>query len=646
MVAHERTDIARVFAPGGPVARLLGDRYRPRRGQALMARLVEHALDTATHALIEAGTGSGKSFAYLVPLIWTSRPALVSTANKTLQNQLWENDIPALQRIAPRPFTAALLKGRGNYICQIKLKELRRELALPGQGFSVGELMAQLAQFPLGDVEELRLSREAREALTVGRHDCLGHLCPSLSHCYYELARAQADQAEIVVVNHALLAFNLALDGQIFEPRDAVVVDEAQEFERYVVGALRHKLEYAQVPAFVSDIVVTKNVDDGLRGKTLQANHELFAYLADTGDHDYARRWALPGELPLATTLAGHIGSISSQLLSRLPAGPGTSETDEGIGRYQMAVEWAAQLADTIHGLGHPAPDDAVRYCEKGPGKTEQARVTLCQEPIAVNDFLLEAFWKATKTVICTSATLTVNGGFEHLRWQTGAPRQDVAQQTIESPFDFASQALLYTPHGLIPQYGDGEEGYVQELADEVRQLVRASRGRAFVLCTSTRRARQLYELVKPTLTYACYRQGMAPRNELLDLFRDDERGAVLFATKSFWEGVDIPGDALSLVIIDKLPFAPHLDPVVQRKEQRIRDAGGNPFIGYMLPEAILALKQGIGRLIRSETDRGVIAILDSRLNTKRYGPQVVSSLPRARRTTRLEDVQTFFADR
>jgi len=281
----------------------------------------------------------------------------------------------------------------------------------------------------------------------------------------------------------------------------------------------------------------------------------------------------------------------------------------------------------------------------------EQARVVLCQEPTEVAEFLRESLWKATQTVICTSATLAVNRRFDYFRWQTGAPREGIVQRIIESPFDYPSQALLYTPHGLYPQYGEGEELYVQKLAAEVERLVRASRGRAFVLCTSTRRAKQLFDLLAPRLIYDCYRQGMAPRNELLDLFRNETEGAVpsegrvLFATKSFWGGVDIPGESLSLVIIDKLPFAPHRDPVIRHREQRIRDAGGNPFTQATLPEAILALKQGVGRLIRTETDQGVIAILDSRLNTKRYGPQVVASLPRARRTFRFEDVVAFFAE-
>jgi len=664
----EHGDIALVFAPDGPVAHLLGDMYRPRRGQALMARLVKRALDEGQHALIEAGTGGGKSFAYLIPLIWTRSRAFVSTANKTLQNQLWEKDIPALQRIAPRPFTAALLKGRGNYICRVKLKELSQQLVLPGQGPSVGDLVARLEQFPSGDVEELRLFGELRNSLTVGRHDCLGQRCPMLRRCYYELARIQAEKADIVVLNHALLAFNMVLDGQIVQPRDVIVIDEAQDFVHYVIGALRLTLEYEHVPALVNDTVVIGNADDRLRGRTVQANHELFTHLAQSGDQGQQneRRWASPDELPLAGKLAGHVNAICKQLMKRYPPVPGADERNEENARHQAAIEWVGQLAGEILGLSRPVPENKVRYCEKnsplfrggregrkGPGKREEARIVLCQEPVEVADFLRESLWAATKTVICTSATLTVNQRFDYFRWQTGAPPEGenkdekggVIQRIIASPFDYPNQALLYTPHGLYPQYGEGEAEYVRKLAAEVERLVRASRGRAFVLCTSTRRVGQLFETLAPRLPFACYRQGTASREELLDLFRNDASGAVLFATKSFWEGVDIPGELLSLVIIDKLPFAPYRDPVIQHRDQRIREAGGNPFMQVMLPEAILALKQGVGRLIRAETDRGVMAILDSRLNTKRYGPQVIASMPRARRTLRFEDVAAFFAE-
>jgi ATP-dependent DNA helicase DinG len=375
----------------------------------------------------------------------------------------------------------------------------------------------------------------------------------------------------------------------------------------------------------------------------VQSNHRLFTELSRRMDQDAGLRVAAPQELPVALTVAAHLKTLHNQLLSRYPPVPGAGEGNEENLRHQRAMEWATELVSGVQTLGRAVPDGEVRYLERARGASEAARVSLRQEPAEVAEFLHTALWEATQTVVCTTATLAINQRFDYFRWQTGVPREGVYQRIFESPFDFANQALLYTPHGLYPQYGEGEEAYVDALAAEVERLVNASRGRAFVLCTSTRRTHQLFDLLAPRLPYASYCQGTAPRNELLDLFRNDAGGAVLFATKSFWEGVDVPGEALSLVIIDKLPFAPHRDPVIQHRQQRIQDAGGNPFFQYTLPEAILALKQGVGRLIRRETDRGVIAILDSRINTKRYGPQVIASLPRARRTLRFEDVESFF---
>jgi Rad3-related DNA helicase len=638
-------DIAMLFAPGSPVAAVLGEQYRPRRGQAAMARLVKRALDEGQHALIEAGTGIGKSFAYLIPLIWSGQPAVVSTANKTLQNQLWEKDIPALRQISPRPFKAALLKGRSNYICRYKLEEQRPQLALPGQGLSIAEVWERLGSFPSGDVEEMRLFGELRSTLTADQHECLGRQCPQFGQCYYELAKIKAAEADIVVINHAMLALNMVLSSEIIAPRPVIVIDEAHELEGYMTNALRLQLEYEHIPAFINDTVVTRNVDGGVRGQAVNANHELFSILAQDGRGGNERRWLPPPELPQVQALMGHLNVIRRDLTRRYPPVPGGGEADEENARHKLAMNWAVELEDQIKILNQLPPEDQIRYCEQGPGKPSQANVLLCQEPLDISGFLHEHLWEAAQSVICTSATLMVNGNFAYLRKSLGGPAEGIIRACISSPFDYPKQALLYTPHDLCPQYEAGEEAYTQKLAGEVERLLRASRGRAFVLCTSARRARQLYEAIEPGLPYPCYLQGQASRNELLDLFRSGD-GGVLFATKSFWEGVDVPGETLSLVIIDKLPFAPHRDPVIQHREQRIRQAGGSPFNDYMLPEAILALKQGVGRLIRTETDRGVMAILDSRLHTKQYGKQVIASLPNARQTDRFEDVAGFFAEK
>ena len=635
-------DVAPAFAEGGPIARALGKRYRHRPGQVEMAQLVRQALVEGQAALVEAGTGSGKSFAYLIPLITSGARAFVSTANKTLQTQLWEKDIPTLQQVTSRPFTAALLKGRSNYVCRFKLREVRQQLSLPGLEDRIANLARRLEGADSGDVEDLRLSRQLRDAVTAGQHECLGKECPQFGRCYYELAKIKAEQSDIVVVNHALLAFNLAMPFLSLRP--VVVVDEAHELERYVVNALRLELEHTMVFQFINDNVVIRHAPDVLREEAIRLSYRLFETLSDKPS-EWERRWAIQDELQDGLALADRINKIYKALLrAHSPAIDGDEEGAENA-RHQVTIEWAAQLADRVRTLAAPPPPDHVRYCAEQPGQSSPDSVALYSEPVEITDFLRETLFEPVKRVICTGATLTVTGGFGYFRQQTGAPRKRAIERVIESPFDYPNQALLYTPNGLTPQYGPGEDAYVLNLGREIWRLIQASRGRAFVLCTSTRRMNELHDLISPHLDYNCYCQGGGlSRAELLDLFQNDATGAVLFATRSFWEGVDIPGSALSLVIIDKLPFTPHRDPVVQYRQQLIRDRGGNPFDEMTLPEAILALKQGVGRLIRTETDRGVIAILDSRINTKRYGQKIIASLPRARRTRRIQDVRAFFA--
>jgi len=644
--ARRDVDVEQVFGQGGPVARLLGPRYRKRAGQVEMARTVEQALSGQHHALVEAGTGSGKSFAYLVPLLWGGGRAFVSTANKTLQNQLWEKDIPDLLSIAPRETSVALLKGRGNYICLLKLRNLSKSPKLPGLGIDLLDLHSMLDHHPSGDVETLRLSPGQRKELTVSQHECLGRRCPLIGRCYFERARLVAEASDLVVINHALLAHNMVLGHLVLTAREMIVIDEAQELARYVVNALRISVEYEAVPALIDNDVVAGNTDERHRVAALQASHDLFLALQETMEAGAKHRWAAPLELPPAQSLAGHLNALRKQLVDRYPPVPGAEDRDEANAKHQRAIDAVSQLADELLLVGAQLPEDQVRYCALAARRKRYSDITLHQEPLEVAEYLQGGLWEPTKTVICTTATLTVAGKFDYFRRQAGVPWDGVAERRISSPFDFSRQALLYIPDGLVPVYDDGEQRYLENLAQEVERLVRASRGRAFVLCTSMRRAEQLHEMLAGKQPHPCYVQGQASREALLDDFRRDREGGVLFGTKSFWQGVDIPGEALSLVIIDKLPFSPHRDPVVQRRDQRIRDAGGNPFSQMMLPEAILALKQGVGRLIRSETDRGVLAILDSRINTKRYGAQVIVSLPPARRTRRFEDVRAFFDER
>ncbi len=345
----------------------------------------------------------------------------------------------------------------------------------------------------------------------------------------------------------------------------------------------------------------------------------------------------MTGELQAALALADQLVGIRRQLLERYPPSPGGDEQEENA-HHRRVMEWVSTLAEEVRLLALDAPEGSVRY---GEGASSREKTSLHLEPLDVAGFLRERLFEATPTVICTSATLTAGERFDYFARQVGAPA-DCHVRVIRSPFDFGRQVLIYTPRGLEPHYGEGESLYREKLTAEVERLVRASRGRAFVLCTSTRRMLALYEALEERLPYPCLRQGLLPRGALLEQFRESGN-AVLFGTRSFWQGVDVPGEALSLVVLDKLPFAPPGDPIVARRTAEIEAQGGNPFFELALPDAILTLKQGAGRLIRSETDRGVIALLDSRLLTRRYGHQVLTSLPPGRRTLEFSDVAAFF---
>jgi len=594
-----------------------------------MARLVKRAVDNSQHALIEAGTGSGKSFAYLIPLIWTRAKAFISTANKTLQTQLWEKDLPALGRIAPHPIGAALLKGRSNYICLLKLEDVRRQpqLFATDAETSVEMLLDRLETVTSGDTEDLRIYGDLREKVVAGRHDCAGYQCPFFHNCYYEQAKTAAEEADIVVLNHALLAYNLVLEQQFLTPRDVIVVDEAHELERYIVNALRLSLEYTTVPGLINDPVVARNVPERVRRQTVQANHELFHLLGEMGENADERRWTMDGELQPAMALVGHLQTIHRQLQRTIPPVKSEEETEESA-RHQAALEWTTGLINEIIQLAQTEPEDQVRYCESWTGETRPDDLSLQREPLDVAGFLTEKLFKATKTVICTSATLTVNQRFDYFRRQLGVTEPingGVIERRIESPFDFPRQALLYTPLGLVPQFGEAEEAYVEHLTLEVQRLIEASKGRAFVLCTSNRRMRHLYDALWPVLPYYCLRQGLASRADLLEEFKNTAEGAVLFATRSFWEGVDVTGEKLSCLVIARLPFAVPNDPIVSARSETYEDA----FNQYSIPNAILRFRQGFGRLIRTRTDRGVVVCLDRRLLSKRYGQAFVRSLPK-----------------
>lgn len=641
---HEPIDcppVAGIFQAGGEVAQLLGERYRPRQGQIAMAELVRNALNQQRHAVVEAGTGIGKSFAYLAPVIWSGARAVVSTSNKALMSQLWRQDLPDLQRIAPRPFSVALLKGRSNYLCNLRTVELLRQRGLPGLAGDVERVEQGLAAVPSGDTEEMGLPFPLRQRLTVSHRECGGRKCPLFDECYYEQAKVAAAAADIIVTNHALLCYStLRSENKIVPVRPVLVVDEAHELPRYAITALSEGLEYETLAMLANHPLAREIVPDALRQAAMEHNGQFFAALLERQPQRWTERWDLQGEIQEGIRLGRSLDDLLQKVSGYKPA-PGESAEHDALLRY------AVEMVFTVRALSHPEPETYLRYCELAPGsnRREQDRLSATYRPLDVAEPLSNDLFGVWPRIISTSATLSVADDLGWFRRQVGAPAGGpVLARKIASPFNYQQQVLIYTPRGVEPAYEQGEEVYLRWLTGEVRRLVQASRGRAFVLCTSRRRMEQLYDALEAELPYPCYFQGGGLlRQELLEQFKADGN-AVLFGTRSFWEGVDVPGDALSLVILDKIPFLPHQDPVQMREEQLVRSRGGNPFEELQLARAILTLRQGAGRLVRSESDRGVIALLDARIHTKQYGRRILAALPPGRQVLRIEDVEAFFA--
>lgn len=636
-----------VFAPGGPVANLLGSRYRPRAGQVHMAALIRDVLQMGQHAILEAGTGIGKSFAYLIPILWTGAPAIVSTSNKALMNQLWDKDIPQLRKIAPRPFKAALLKGRSNYVCALRLEDFRKQYWLPGFDDDQALLEAALQAEPSGDCERMNLPLSLTTRLTVSSRDCEGQKCAQFKHCFYERAKREAVSADLVVTNHALLCYNvLLMDNQLLPVRPVLVIDEAHQLVSYAINALTLRLEHELFWNVVNHKRTREAAEETDLLETAREGYDdFFRTVARQRPSSWAEdedvsKWALQGEIQEGLALWNTLKQVHDVLQRQ-------TQRDED-GELDVLVNQSAELVVTLEALARPEPADHIRFCELDLtlSDAEPRAYHAQRSPLEVADVLAHTLFKLWPRVICTSATLGINHNLAWFQRQVGAveTESEVVTAMLRSPFDYAQQMLLYTPPGLEPVYGKKEPEYATRLADAVQQLVETSRGRALVLCTSRRRMLELYQRLSPVLSahYPCYCQGELPQPEIIAQFKA-AGNAVIFATRSFWEGIDIPGDALALVILDKIPFLPLRDPVVQRHDALIQRRGGNPFQELQLGSAILALRQGAGRLIRAETDRGVIALLDSRVLAKRYGRQIIHSLPEGCHTTRFEAVEAFF---
>lgn len=645
-----------IFGPGGLIARAHPD-YEYRPGQVQMAEAVLRAFEEKRHLVVEAGTGTGKTLAYLVPAIAaataTGGRVIISTGTKNLQEQLMEKDIPFLQRVLPKKFTAAYMKGRGNYACLNKIRKAENTPIL--EGFDEVDYFDKVRRWAgkseVGDRAELT---ELPEYLSFWRHidarseTCLGQKCPEFDPCFITRMRARAMDADIVVVNHHLFFADLALRGgqygQVLPDYSAVVFDEAHLIEDIAAEYFGAQVSSYQIEDLIRDVsnLQITNVENDKELTKISARVTRFSDRLWMG---FRQGRGDEGRFPIPPGTFARKGTDGQ--LEATPLGDSYIELDGALERLETTLDALPDQPPEVENLVKRvrqirfdlqfiiAGDDKLFvYWMERRGRGMFLRAS----PIDVSALLQDKLFETVETVVMTSATLASGGNFSFIRERLGL--DDGADDLIApTSFDFENQAVLYLP----PRMPDPRAPeWAQAAAGEVIKLLRATEGRAFVLSTSFVGMKALYERVSNEIDYPCLLQGGASKTGLLEKFRVTPN-AVLFATSSFWQGVDVRGEQLSCVIIDKLPFAVPSDPLVAARQRFIDDQGGSSFYEYSVPQAIISLKQGLGRLIRSTSDRGVLAVLDPRLRTKAYGRLFLESLPPCRVTTQIQDVVAMF---
>jgi Rad3-related DNA helicase/serine/threonine protein kinase len=600
------------------------------------------------------------SLAYLVPIVRSGKVAIVSTANKALQEQLFYKDIPFVQKHI-KHFDAALVKGVANYLCLDRLEAERTGLQFYAKNRDFQRLV-DITNDPhssfTGDFETLgfQLPADIRSKVATDSDQCAWMKCGFYADCYVRKMREQAERAKIIVVNHTLLLLDAAIGGFLLPKRDVIVIDEAHHLEEEATRSFTVTISPTQITTLLAQRMLKAYSQLSLQAEAEKAVHETWVRLAQVADPGYKGRINLAVPLEEGLHLATAIANLADSLRKQRPL----KLADKEDQLYDKLLKRTENLADDIRTVFSVADTQKfVYYVERiaTPGQ-RGFHLQASAAPLDVTTWLRERLFDKCN-VICTSATLATIGpnpvkpedkgpNFAYFRRRVGldpSELPDVLENILPLSFDYESNALLYLPRDLPePTFGSGSEDYMKAIAREMYRLVKLSGGRAFLLFSSKRMLDRAYELMSPHLPYPLLKQGDMTRLELTRRFREEE-GSILFGLKSFWEGVDIAGDALSLVVIDKLPFDPPDDPVHEARVAQMKAAGENWFGTYVLPQAVLRLKQGLGRLLRTRDDRGVMAILDTRLHTKGYGKMVLNGLPPARRTSSIRDVERFFAE-
>lgn len=634
-------DLDNLFSDTGPLSQRVAG-FMPRQQQKEMAQAVLKAIEERTALVAEAGTGTGKTFAYLIPALLAGGKVIVSTGTKTLQDQLFFRDIRTVREALQIPVTVALLKGRSNYICHYHLEQTREagRMASREDVIWLAKISAYAKTSKNGDKGQLASVPENApiwSMVTSNRENCLGQECSYHEECFVLKARKEAMVADVVVVNHHLFFADVLLKdegaGEILPACNTVIFDEAHQLPDVATMFFGETITSGQLLELARD----SKMEGILGAPDYVALPEACAALEKaTRDlrlvfkEDSARLPAAQTPenfLETLLTLQTTLNALNDHLA-------GQGERSEGLAKCrQRGRETALQLAEWQRGDN----EDYVRWIE-----VYSSSLHLNRTPLNIAKLFGPQVKNQAKGWIFTSATLSVNNAFEHYTRELGL--YDAQCESWESPFDYPRQAVLYVPQGL-PEPNTRE--YTSGVVNAALPLLEASRGRAFMLFTSLKAMREAHGLLKEAFAekgwdYPLLLQGEGSRTELLERFRT-QKGAVLVASQTFWEGIDVKGDSLQLVVIDRLPFAPPDDPVLAARVDKLQKEGGNPFMNIQLPAAAITLKQGAGRLIRSESDRGVLMIADARLVDKPYGKLLWNSLPKMTKTRDLSVVQRFF---
>lgn len=642
------------FAPGGVLSRS-GLPYEYRPGQLEMARAVERALQEKRHLIVEAGTGTGKTLAYLLPALRLGKRVIVSTGTRNLQEQIFFKDIPFLESLLG-PLNVTYMKGRSNYLCRQKLYALQDQPILTGiEMVSQYQAIAAWEQTTEnGDRSELASLPENSplwNRLDARSEACLGSSCPNYERCFITMMRRRALESDIVIVNHHLFFADMAVrqsarnapDAGVLPEAGAVIFDEAHELEEVASSYFGISLSSIRFEELARDVEILLRARQSLSAGLVSAAQMLrerarmfFAVLPQPAGAE--------GRIPFngRGEFLEHSGDLYLSTLNALDRLTGELDrlrgVEEAAGLKKRTVEMRTQLEFLLEssqpGYVFWIERRAARGAHPGGGGSTWLQAT----PIDVAALLREDLFETYPSIVLTSATLTVQGNFEHMRRRIGLTT--ARELVVPSHFHYGEQALLYLP-STMPDPRDA--GFTRAAVEEICTVLDASQGRAFCLFTSYSQMRQVHEELIARLPFPLLLQGTAPRSALLDEFRITPN-AVLLGTSSFWQGVDVQGEQLSCVIIDRLPFAVPGDPVVAARMKAIEEEGGNAFAEYQVPSAVIALKQGFGRLIRSLNDRGVLVLLDPRLQRQRYGRVFMESLPPYRVTQSLAAVQQFFS--